>query len=116
MRILLVEDDFLVRDTIAYDLRERGYVVIEAESGDEALLICRGAEFDVLVTDIRMPGKLNGWDLAESCRESRPNLPVIYTTGYSDVPSRHVPGSRYFGKPYQLEAVANAIVELTSRR
>ena len=115
MRILLVEDEFLVRDTIAEDLRERGYTVIEAESGDEALPICAAAEFDVLLTDIRMPGKVNGWDLAEQCRESRPGLPVIYTTGFSDVPSRHVEGSRYFGKPYKLEAVARAIVELTSR-
>ena len=115
MRILLVEDEFLVRDTIAEDLRDRGYTVIEAVSGDEALPICAAGEFDVLLTDIRMPGKVNGWDLAEHCREGRPGLPVIYTTGFSDVPSRHVEGSRYFAKPYKLEAVARAIVELTSR-
>ena len=56
MRILLVEDEFLVRDTIAEDLRERGYTVIEAGSSDEALPICAAGEFDVLLTDIpRLP-------------------------------------------------------------
>ena len=56
MRILLVEDEFLVRDTIGEDLRERGYTVIEAGSSDEALPICVAGEFDVLLTDIpRLP-------------------------------------------------------------
>jgi CheY-like chemotaxis protein len=60
MRILLVEDEFLVRDTIAEDLRDRGYTVIEAVSGDEALPICAAGEFDVLLTDIRMPARSTG--------------------------------------------------------
>ncbi len=114
MRILLVEDDFLVRATVAEDLRERGYTVIEAESGDEALPLCTVGEFDLLLTDIRMPGRTNGWDLAEHCRRSRPDLPVIYVTGYSDTPSRRVDGSRYLTKPFLFAALAQAILELVS--
>ncbi len=109
MRILLVEDEFLVRDTVAYELREQGFEVIEAATGDEARAVCAGGGFDVLVTDIRMPGETSGWDLAELCRAQRPDLPVVYMTGYSHVAHRQVAGSLLLQKPFSLDALRDAI-------
>jgi len=109
MRILLVEDDELVRSVVADDLRERGVEVVEAGTADEALGICGVGLFHLLVTDIRMPGELSGWDLAERCRETNPTLPVVYITGYSDTAPRQVPGSWVIYKPFNLEALADAI-------
>lgn len=103
MRILLVEDDTLVREAVADDLREVGLEVIEAASGDEALAHCGRPDVAVLVTDIRMPGRTNGWDLAETCRRLSPGMAVIYITGYSDVPERQVVGSHLLWKPFRLE-------------
>jgi DNA-binding response OmpR family regulator len=111
MRILLVEDDLLVRETLAMDLRDQGYDVIEAETGDEA----RGVDafaFDVLVTDIRMPGQITGWQLAELYRDARPDLPVLYMTGYSDEPHRQVAGSRLLAKPFRLGELKAHLSEL----
>ncbi len=112
MNILVVEDEFLVRDMIVEELREAGFEVIEAATGEEAMAVCGRA--DVLFTDIRLPGSMTGWDIAERCRASHPDLPVIYATGYSHVEHRRVPGSRFFHKPYRAVQVIQAIRELTS--
>lgn len=114
MRVLLVEDDFLIREALVDLLRDDGIEVLVAASGDEALGICAASAFDLLITDIRMPGRTNGWDLAEHCRSSRPELPVIYMTGYSDVSARPVPGSIMLRKPFDIEKIAAIIRKLAS--
>jgi CheY-like chemotaxis protein len=53
----------------------------------------QAAAADVLLTDIQLPGEIDGWLIAERCREHDPGLPVIYATGYSPVQARPVPGS-----------------------
>lgn len=116
LRILLVEDEWLVRQAVADEFRERGFEVIEASSGDEALGICAGGGFDLLVTDIRMPGATNGWDLAEHCRARHPDLPVVYISGYSDVVPRPVAGGVLVDKPFALSSVTQLVRELTSGR
>jgi CheY-like chemotaxis protein len=93
MRILVVEDDALVREVAVETLTEEGYEVVEAENGETALEHCRDHTADLIFTDIRLPGDVNGWDIAELCRETNPDIPVIYATGYSDVDSRPVHGS-----------------------
>ncbi len=113
LRILLVEDELLVRETLTDELRDNGFDVVAAGSGEEALGIYAPGAFDALVTDIRMPGALDGWDLAERCRASSPGLPVIYMTGYSDVPARQVDGSRLLRKPFHLEEFAKALSSMT---
>jgi CheY-like chemotaxis protein len=88
VRILLVEDDPLIREFVVEALREEGYHVIHAANGEEALAWCGRRIVDVLITDVKLPGSVDGWQIAERCREHDPELPVIYATGFS--PSRPV--------------------------
>ncbi|MGY4431230.1 CheY-like chemotaxis protein [Bradyrhizobium sp. F1.13.1] len=75
MRLLVVEDDPLIREFVVEDLREEGYEVIHAANGEDG-----GRRVaDVLVTDVRQPGRVDGWQIAERCREQDPELPVIYS-------------------------------------
>src|SRR3954469_21283234 len=85
VRILLVEDDPLIREFVVEALREEGFEVIHAANGEQALIWCGRKVADVLVTDIKLPGNVDGWQIAERCREHDPGLPVIYATGFSPV-------------------------------
>jgi CheY-like chemotaxis protein len=73
---------------------------------------CKRQFADVLVTDIQLPGKIDGWQIAECCREHNPALPVIYATGFSPVKPRPVPGSRYLQKPYHPDDIVRTVQEL----
>jgi DNA-binding NtrC family response regulator len=66
----------------------------------------------VLVTDIRLPGRIDGWQIAERCREHDPDLPVIYATAFSTVAARPVRGSLSLMKPYHPGEVVEAVKEL----
>ncbi|MHB8450818.1 MAG: ATP-binding protein, partial [Mycobacteriales bacterium] len=81
--VLLVEDEDGVRAAARRILQGGGYRVLEAASAVDALERHGDAEFDLLLTDVIMPGGLTGRDLAERLRERRPDLPVLYTSGYS---------------------------------
>lgn len=109
MRILVVEDDELIREFLVEALREEGFNVIHAATGEEALAWCKRRAADVLVTDIRLPGQIDGWQIAEHCREHDPELPVIYATGFSPVEARPVPGSLSLLKPYHPDEVVKAV-------
>jgi DNA-binding NarL/FixJ family response regulator len=95
----LVEDDPLIREFVIDALREQGFDVIPAAGGEQALAWCAQRAADVLVIDIRLPGRIDGWQIAERCREHDPNLPVIYATGFSPVSPRPVPRSFSVRKP-----------------
>ncbi|HEX7665227.1 MAG TPA: PAS domain S-box protein [Polyangiaceae bacterium] len=84
-RILLVEDDAHVRRAVTHVLRRRGYDVVEAPSGEDALTLFGGSEapFDIVVTDLVMPG-LDGVVVAEKLRAIAPALPVLYISGYTE--------------------------------
>ena len=116
MRILVVEDDPLIREFTVEALREEGYDVIHASTGEEALAWCMRQAADVLVTDITLPGKVDGWQIAERCREHDPGLPVIYATGFSPVAARPVPGSLSLHKPYHPEEILQAVRQVTRSR
>jgi CheY-like chemotaxis protein len=109
MRVLIVEDDPLVREMAVEVLTDEGFDVIAAETGEEALAHCREHAADLLFTDIRLPGELNGWDVAEHCRKSNPDIPVIYATGFNHMSPRPVPGSIWFQKPYRPEQILAAV-------
>ncbi len=98
--ILVVEDDAVVRSLVVEVLTSYNYKVIEAENGDAA--IERWPQFreevDLLLTDMVMPGEANGLAVARHCTSSKPNLKVIYTSGYS---------SELFGSDVQLEDGVN---------
>jgi len=81
---LLVDDDCAVRDVTAARLRRLGFEVLEAGSGGAALdLLDRTAQVDLLVADFAMPG-MNGVEVAQQARARRPELPVLFVTGYAD--------------------------------
>jgi CheY-like chemotaxis protein len=86
--VLVVEDEWLVRSVIVDFLRANGCEVLEAANGEEAVSLIDGEDqkLDVLFTDIRLGGQLNGWDLAEIFREHRPQMRVLYASGYSIAP------------------------------
>ncbi|MDV7144353.1 response regulator [Tropicimonas sp. TH_r6] len=89
-KILLTEDEPGVRDVLEAILERAGHIVTQARSGDHALSIFHSDPgFDLLVTDIVMPGTLQGTDLVKALREIRTELPVIFMSGYTDQATAH---------------------------
>jgi DNA-binding response OmpR family regulator len=92
--ILLVDDERDVLEIGLMALREAGYAVQPAANGDIALvLIEQGLPFRLLITDVVMPGLLDGYALARRAREFDPDLPIIYTTGFGTVARVRSPGA-----------------------
>jgi CheY-like chemotaxis protein len=107
--VVVCEDDTLVRMVIVDYLSENGCKILEAGSGEDAVDLLNGPQqLDVLFTDIRLGGVLNGWDVAEIFRDRFPNLRVLYASGYSIDPRRDVQGSEFFSKPYQVDHILEA--------
>ena len=85
-RILIVEDEFLIRLTLTEALSDEGYEVIEASTGAEALdQLKDGAAVSLMMTDIKLHGAMDGLELARQARAARPDLPIIYVSGRPDV-------------------------------
>ena len=94
-RILLVEDQVEVLDILRKSLEAAGHDVTTAESGDEAAEIARRTSaFDLLVTDVVMPGQLQGPGLSKLLRTTTPDLPVIFLSGYASEAVMHGNGLR----------------------
>ena len=107
--VLLVEDEDSVRAVAAERLRELGYEVLEADDGPAALRLLRpGRRVDLLVTDVGLPGGMNGRQVADAARERRPDLPVLFVTGYAGTAfeGRLAPGMEVISKPFPLDALA----------
>ena len=99
--ILLVEDDAGVRAVTAAMLKELQFTVIEADNGSHALdIVDREPAIDLLFTDIVMPG-MNGFELGRLARERRPQLPVLYATGYTASYTAPEKGADVLAKPYR---------------
>ena len=111
--VLLVEDEPLLREMTKNDLEDLGFGIICASDGAEALEALRTNErARVLMTDIRMPGEFDGWELARRARELRPELRVIYISCYAVDAPQPVDGSVFLKKPYRLREVEDALVRL----
>jgi CheY-like chemotaxis protein len=116
LAVLIVEDDFFVRYDIAGCLREAGYAVIESESGEEALALCKsGMSIDMIVTDINLGGSASGWDVAKRFRSEKPDMPVVYISGGQFDPERSVPDSVFVAKPYQHIDILSACLRLRGK-
>lgn len=114
--ILLVEDEPLILLVAQDALEAGGYTVLPAQLASEALslLDSRCAELSGLVTDIRMPGGADGWEIARHARELRADLPIVYTTSDSagEWPVQGVPNSVVVQKPYAGAQLLTAISTL----
>ena len=113
-KILVVEDDELVRRQLTSQLGDLGYKVVSANDGVEALDILRGEEhFDMLFTDVVMPRGINGRELADEAAKLRPKLPVLFTSGYAESAvarrGRLDPGFNLLHKPYRRHEMATKI-------
>jgi CheY-like chemotaxis protein len=109
--VLFVEDDPLVRDVVGPALKASGFHVVVARDGEEAVdLLQAGKHFDLLLSDIVMPGRVSGIDLAEFVQQRFPAIRVLLATGYSD---RRIslPGIRILAKPYNVADVVDALNE-----
>jgi CheY-like chemotaxis protein len=111
IRVLLVEDEFLIAEWIAQSLGELGFDVETVSNAGDALRQMARAPVDILVTDINLPGGMNGAALARRARELQPDLPVIYASARAALLAKEdrVPGSVLLPKPYEPSAVARLL-------
>lgn len=109
---MVVEDNVILRYTLARWLREEGYEALEAATADEALRVLKSiVSLDIVVTDVEMPGSLNGLELAARLRARLPSLPVIIVSGRL-LPEDYTYVPAFFRKPYDLDQVAARIKAL----
>ncbi len=119
-RILLAEDEDAVRQVLKQTLEQAEHIVTECTSGDDALALLRqGKSFDLLITDIVMPGDLQGVDLALAAQQFLPSLPIILISGYAAEPTHNGPTEAVdairLTKPVQRADLLAAVKEVTTR-
>jgi PAS domain S-box-containing protein len=112
--VLVVEDDKLVRDYVLTQLHALGYVTLDAANASEALAIVdAGYRFDLLFTDVIMPGAMNGRHLADEIEKRRPGVKVLYTSGYTENAIIHHgrldSGVLLLPKPYRKSDMAGMV-------
>ncbi len=110
--VLIVEDEPIVRSSIVGEFEAQGWSVVDTASAEAALVLAAEHDIDVLFTDIQLAGPLNGWDLAEKMRANRPDMPIVYTSANAPDRARRLPGSLFFGKPYNSVDVTEACASL----
>ena len=115
--VLVVDDEPTIRLLVTETLNDLGYGVREAGDGRSAFDIIRSdIELDLLITDVGLPNGMNGRQLADLARSTRPNLKILFITGYAEnavIGNGHLePGMHVLTKPFTLEALASRIKEL----
>ena len=111
--ILLVEDEILIRMIMADDLRLAGFQVLEAINGEEALaLFCANGDIRLIVSDIRVPGSIDGLQRAARIKQRCPQMPVVLVS--SHLPEeQEVMADRFVRKPYNQAKLIEIVQELT---
>lgn len=113
MLVLVVEDEFLIREFVCMDLAEAGYDVIQAENADEALRKLVTHDVRLLITDIDMPGSKNGLELAAEVRDRWPPIKIIVASGKHTPKANEMPdGTVFLPKPYISRHVFDAIGQI----
>ena len=109
--ILIVEDDVLANEHSEFILQQAGYEVLSATSADEAAELLEDHEdVQLLVTDINLPGAVNGLKLAAAAKAQRPEMNIIITTGYSAPKDDEIPqGSLFVPKPYNARKMIEVV-------
>jgi CheY-like chemotaxis protein len=111
IRVLFVEDEFLISEWVAQALSEQGFAVQTVTNAADALHQLATKPVDVLFTDINLPGGMDGADLARRAREMRPHLPVVYASARATLLKQdaRVPGSIVVPKPYEPALVGRLL-------
>jgi PAS domain S-box-containing protein len=112
--VLVIDDEAVVRMLVVDILEELGYVALEAGDGPEGLEVLRSkARVDLLITDVGLPGGLNGRQVAEAARAMRPELKVLFITGYAEhavLNHSHLdPGMQVVTKPFAVEELGRKV-------
>ncbi len=115
--MLVVDDEPTVRMLVSDVLEELGYAVLEAADSVEGLRVLRSdARIDLLVTDVGLPGGMNGRQMADAGREVRPDLRVLFITGYAENAAighgQLAPGMAVMTKPFDMNQLAARISEM----
>src|SRR6185437_10308414 len=115
--VVVIDDDVTVRMLIVEVLEEAGYVVIQAADGPTGLKILQSdARIDLLVTDVGLPGGMNGRQLADTARTARPDLKVLFVTGFAENAAVGngllEPGMQVITKPFVMAALGNKVREM----
>ena len=114
--VLVIEDEFFLQADLEAALTDAGYGVEIVSSGEEALTLFMGNSniYRALVTDVRIAGRLDGWQVARRVREREATLPIIYVTGQSpeDWASHGVPKSVHISKPFAHAQLVTALSNL----
>ena len=113
-RILLAEDEQSVRQTVALVLGLDQHTVVQAANGAEALALFKEGRFDLVITDLEMPG-MKGDELATRIKESSPAQPILVMTAYAErLGSNGKPFDACLAKPFLLADLRRAVAELTA--
>jgi DNA-binding response OmpR family regulator len=112
--VLVVEDDDLLRTLVAEALQDQGFEVVEAADGVMALAVLQSdARIDLLMTDVGLPGGMSGLDLARAARAERPDLGVLFVTGYPEDATfkdgQPVTGTQVLAKPFSIPMLVERI-------
>jgi CheY-like chemotaxis protein len=117
--VLIVEDNEKLRRIVVRQMTELGYRVREAGNATEALEMLDADPIDLLFTDMVMPGEMNGAELAHAARQRRPQLKVLYTSGFPDAhlggETRPRDDAELLSKPYRKEELAHMLRQVLDR-
>jgi two-component system cell cycle sensor histidine kinase/response regulator CckA len=114
-RILVVDDDIDVRDFVSAMLTQENFDAVSAQDGGEALALLGAGDYDLLLTDIRMPG-VNGFEFVKRARQTRPDLRVLFMSGYAA--EYHIDPDRddFVAKPFDPRQLLGCIYEILARK
>jgi CheY-like chemotaxis protein len=115
--VLVIDDEPTIRMLISEVLEEHGYAVVEASDGPSGMRILQSAaRIDLLITDVGLPNGMNGRQIAEAARQTRPGLKVLFITGYAEnavVGNGHLDkGMLVIAKPFEMGVLARKIREI----
>jgi CheY-like chemotaxis protein len=119
--VLLIEDEHALRDILEEILHDAGYLVLTAQDGPAGLQVLNSdARVDLLITDVGLPGGLNGRQVADAARIQRPSLKVLFVTGYADTAAvgngRMDSGMEVMTKPFEIGVFASRVRALIETR
>jgi PAS domain S-box-containing protein len=118
--VLVVDDEASVRTIVSEVIKDLGHSCLEAEEGAQALSLLRSThQVDLLITDVGLPGGMNGRQVADAARQFNPELKVLFITGYAEnavVGNGHLdPGMEVLTKPFEIDAIAARASGMLSR-